>query len=145
MKQLTFRLKPGRFIKEEIEKIAGEKMIGAGVLLSIVGGLENAVLRMAGSERDSQIVKNWDGPFEIVSGTGTVSKDGYHIHISVSDKNGALIGGHLKNGCKVKYTAEIVIGIIEDVIYKRTMDEETGFEELELAQNKDNELQKTEK
>ena len=74
MEQLTFRLKPGQFLKEEIENRTKE--IKAGVLLSIVGGLENAVLRMAGSKPNNQIIKKVDGPFEIVSGTGTISKEG---------------------------------------------------------------------
>ncbi len=128
MKQITFRLKPGQYLKEEIEKAAREKEISAGVLLSIVGGVQNAVLRMA----KNQIVKKWDGPFEIVSGTGTVSKDGCHIHLSLSDQKGNVIGGHLKDGCKVKYTAEIVIGIFDDISYKRIYDASTGFKELEI-------------
>ena len=105
MNQLTFRLKPGQLLREEIEKTVTEYNIEAGVLLSIVGGLENAVLRMAGSEPDSKIVREWDGPFEIVSGTGTLSKEGDHIHVSLADREGNVIGGHLKSGCRIKYTA----------------------------------------
>ena len=47
MKQITFRLKTGQLLKEEIENRT--KDVKAGVLLSIVGGLENVVLRMGGS------------------------------------------------------------------------------------------------
>ena len=130
MKQLTFRLKPGEFLKENIEALT--KDIKAGVLLSIVGGLENAVLRMAGSTPDNQIIKAWPGPFEIVSGTGTISGEGSHIHISLSDKSGNVIGGHLKDGSKVMFTAEIIIGIFDDVIYKRVYNNETGFKELSI-------------
>lgn len=125
-----FRLKPGQDLKKEIEKVARKKDIKAGVLLSVVGGLESAVLRMPGSRPDNQIVKEWDGPFEIVSGTGTVSKDGCHIHISLSDKDGNAIGGHLKEGCIIKYTGEVVILIFDDVEYKRLPDQETGYDEL---------------
>lgn len=132
MKQLTFRLKPGQYLKEEIEKIARNQEIKAGVLLSIVAGLENVVLRMAGSAPDNQNVKRWKGPFEIVSGTGTISRDGCHIHISVSDQKGNVLGGHLKDGCVVKYTAEVILGIFDNVVYKRVFDQETGFKELEV-------------
>lgn len=132
MKQLTFRLKPGQFLKEEIERKTKENNIEAGVLLSIVGGLENAILRMAGSDPDNQIIKKWNEAFEIVSGTGTISNDGCHIHVSLSDQNGNVIGGHLKDGCKVKYTAEIIIGIFDDISYKRNYDKVTGFKELEV-------------
>ena len=130
MNQITFRLKPGDFLKEEIVRRTNEAGIKAGVLLSIVGGLENAVLRMAGSDADNQKVKEWNAPFEIVSGTGTVSPDGCHIHVSLSDDEGNVIGGHLKDGCVVKYTAEIVIGVFDDAIYRREFDEATGFKEL---------------
>ena len=82
MGSITFRLKPGQYLREEIEKIASDENIKAGVLLSVVGGLENVRLRMPGAKPKNQIVKEWQGPFEIVSGTGTVSKDGCHIHIS---------------------------------------------------------------
>jgi len=130
IKQITFRLKPGQLLKEEIEQTAIKYKIKAGALLSIVGGLENAVLRMGGSEPENQIIKEWSGPFEIVSGTGTISDDGCHIHISISDQAGQVFGGHLKDDCMVKYTAEIVLAIFDDVTYKRVLDKETGFGEL---------------
>ena len=130
MKQLTFRLKSGQFLKEEIEKRA--QGINAGILLSAVGALENANLRMVGATPDNQVINNFEGPFEIVSGTGTISREGCHIHISVSDNSGKVIGGHLKDGCKVGVTAEIVIGIFDDITYKRIHDKDTVFKELEL-------------
>jgi len=128
--QLTLRLKPGQLLKEEIARVAGERGIGAGVLLSIVGSLERATLRMAGSTPDAQDVRTYEGPFEIVAGTGTISKEGCHLHIAISDKDGRVIGGHLKDGCVVASTAEIVIGIFDDVEYHRRMDDKTGFKEL---------------
>ncbi len=134
MKQITFRIKPGGFLKEEIVKAAQKHNIGAGVLLSIVGGLQNAVLRMAGATPDKQEIKDFNGPFEIVSGTGTISRNGCHIHISVSDKDGKVIGGHLRDGCRVHPTAEIVIGVFEDISYKRVHDETTGFKELMIIE-----------
>lgn len=133
MKQITFRIKPNQFLKEEIVRAAKEHGIKAGVLLSIVGGLENAVLRMAGATPDRQDVKDFNGPFEIVSGTGTISQDGCHIHISVSDQEGKVIGGHLKDGCRVHLTAEIMIGVFDDVSYRRVYDAETGFKELQIS------------
>lgn len=132
MEQLSFRLKSGQLLKEEIVKMAKKSHIQAGVLLSIVGAFKNANLRMAGATPDNQIIKSFEGPLEIVSGTGTISQDGCHIHISISDKDGKVIGGHLKDGCVVDITAEIVIGIFEDISYKRVLDKDTGFKELEI-------------
>ena len=130
MRQISFRLKPGQFLKEEIEKMVVDRGIRAGVLLSIVGGIENAVLRMAGSMPGNNVIKTWDGPFEIVSGTGTISDEGCHIHVSLSDLEGQVIGGHLKDGCRVASTAEIVIGAFDDAYFHRRPDSETGYSEL---------------
>jgi hypothetical protein len=133
MKQFSIRLKAGQDLKAEIVRVAVEKEIDAGVLLSIVGSLEYAVLRMAGSESETQAVRKWDEPFEIVSGTGTVSKNGCHLHVSLSNRDGAVIGGHLKDGCRIDTTAEVVIGVFDDVVYDRVMDPETGFKELNVS------------
>lgn len=130
MKQLSFRLKSGQFIKEEIEERT--KGVKAGVLLAIVGALENANLRMAGASVENQVVKNFPGPLEIVSGTGTISPDGCHIHIAVSNQDGEVFGGHLKNGCKVGVTVEVVVGILDNVTFSRALDMTTGFPELEI-------------
>ena len=95
MHHISFRLKPGELLKERIEQIAVERGVEGGVLLSIVGGLDKAVLRMADATVESQIVKEWREPLEIVSGTGTVSRAGCHIHVSLSDREGHVIGGPL--------------------------------------------------
>lgn len=102
------------------------------MLLSVVGGLKNAVLRMAGSTANAPIIRKWDEDFEIVAGTGTFSVDGCHLHVALSDKEGNVIGGHLKDGCVVRFTAEIVIGILDDVSFKRVDDVSTGFKELSV-------------
>ena len=65
-----------------------------------------------------------------MSGTGTLSQDGCHIHISISDSKGVVIGGHLTKGCIVRTTAEIVLLTFDDVVYKRKFDKNTGFDEL---------------
>ena len=126
MKQITKRLKPGEDLRVEIEKLVKDNNARAGVVLSLVGSLSKASLRLA----DGKKVKSWDKPFEIVSGTGTVSVNGCHIHIAISDEDGNVFGGHLKEGCVVNTTAEIVLLVFPDTEYKRVFDEETGYDEL---------------
>ena len=113
MQAITFRLKPGQDLFDEIEAVVAQKNIEAGCMLSAVGSLTHATLRFANREQNSQ----FDGHFEIVSMTGTVSVHGSHLHISISDGEGKTIGGHLESGCKIYTTAEMVIAVIEDVIY----------------------------
>ena len=126
MQTFTFRLKPGQDLFNEIEAVVAEKNIGAGCVLSAVGSLTHATLRLANREHYSK----YDGHFEIVSMTGTVSVHGSHLHMSISDGDGKTIGGHLVLGCKIYTTAEMVLAIFEDVVYKREYAEDSGYEEL---------------
>ncbi|MBT3451450.1 DUF296 domain-containing protein, partial [archaeon] len=75
-------------------------------------------------------VKLFKGNFEIVSLIGTLSQDGNHTHISVSDNLGHTIGGHLKKGCIIHTTAEIVIIELKKFNFSREFDHQTGFKEL---------------
>lgn len=74
------------------------------------------------------------GHFEILSVTGTVSVNGSHLHISISDITGKTIGGHLLQGCKIYTTAEIVIGCTTAYEFKRTKDGTTEWEELQVKE-----------
>lgn len=75
-------------------------------------------------------VKMWEGEFEIISLTGTLSPSGPHLHISISDPSGAVFGGHLQDGSIIRTTAEIVAGELEDWEFTRELDPRTGFKEL---------------
>lgn len=126
MKTHAFRLQPNQDLKISIKNYVRENQIRAGVILSCVGSLNGATLRM----EDENIAKVFDGKFEIVSLVGTLSPDGCHLHISLSDKDGNVMGGHLNEGCIINTTAEIVIGEIENLNFSRAIDENTGFKEL---------------
>lgn len=133
MKTIIFRLKPGADLKTSIEDIVRKNAIKAGFIVTCVGGLEQATVRMAGATPDAQDIRTFKDDLEIVSLVGTVSINGTHLHMSFSDKEGIVHGGHLKEGTIIHPTAEIVIGIDEGVEMKREMDEETGFAELVIS------------
>ncbi len=133
MKIHAFRLKPGSDLKEGIDEYVLNKKISAGVILTCVGNLSEAILRMA----DASIVNTYKGSFEIVSCVGTLEKGYSHIHLSISDKDGKVIGGHLKSGSIVGITAEIVIGEINNLKFQRKFDEESGYNELVVTKNQD--------
>jgi uncharacterized protein len=126
MENYTFRLKPGHDLIDSIETFAREKGIEAGCIISGVGSLTHATLRLANQE----VHTNYEGYFEIVSITGLVSVHGSHVHISISDGEGHTIGGHLVSGCKIYTTAEIVILAFSNLVYKRELAEDSGYEEL---------------
>lgn len=127
MKSHTFRLKPRADLFDSIEEIVKQNHIEAGCVVSSVGSLTHATLRLANRE----YYNDYEGHFEIVSMTGTVSIHGSHLHIAISDGDGVTVGGHLVSGCKIYTTAEIVLLELDDVVYKRELFEnDSGYEEL---------------
>ena len=62
--------------------------------------------------------------------TGTLAQSASHLHISISDDAGKVIGGNLKEGSLIYTTAEIVIGVLPEVIFQRETDATYGFKEL---------------
>ncbi len=126
MRNYTFRLKPGQDLFDSISLFVRENHIQAGCVLSGVGSLTHVALRFANQESYT----NFEGYFEIVSITGTISVHGSHLHLSVSGEDGKTLGGHLESGCKIYTTAEIVITAFDDVVYKREFAEDSGYEEL---------------
>jgi predicted DNA-binding protein with PD1-like motif len=128
MKIFALRLKPNQDLKDTLKNFVTSNNIEAGFILTTVGSLKQATLRFA-NQNDSKVLHD---KFEIVSLVGTLSTHGIHLHISISDKDGKTIGGHLEKGCLIYTTAEIVIGVSEDFIFVRTVDENTGYKELEI-------------
>jgi uncharacterized protein len=124
----AFRLKPGQDLRKEIETYVKENKIGAGWVATCVGSLTNYNIRFANQQNGN----TGNGHFEIVSLTGTVSTNGSHLHISISDSTGNTIGGHLLQGNIVYTTAEIVIQSSSNHIFKREKDGSTPWEELQI-------------
>ncbi|WP_332368154.1 PPC domain-containing DNA-binding protein [Spirosoma telluris] len=126
MQTYSFRLRPGQDLKKELDAFVRQERIGAGALLTCVGSLTDVSLRLANQEEPSM----WHGHFEIVSLVGTLSTNGSHVHLSVSDSTGQTLGGHLMEGCTVYTTAELVVGVMTDITYAREVDPAFGYREL---------------
>ena len=123
------RLHPGEDLRSSVEKFAREKNISAGFIITAIGSLNGYHLRFANKQQGSSA----SGQFEILSLNGTISTNGVHLHISISDNNGKTIGGHLLEGNPIFTTAEIVIGESAEHIFTRNIDPKTGFNELEIG------------
>ena len=126
MKTFAFRLRAKQDLRGEIDKFAKQKKIKAGVIVTCVGNLQKATLRMA----DAKVTRIFEGSFEIVSLVGTLEAGNSHLHITISDKKGNTFGGHLKTGSIVGVTAEVVIGELDNLTFSRKFDDETGYDEL---------------
>ena len=122
------RLLPGDDLLNCIEAIIQEKKILAGWIITCAGSLTDYNIRFANQPNGSKGA----GHFEIVSLGGTLSPDGSHLHICISDSSGQTTGGHLLEGCKVYTTAEIVIGTSSTVDFQRVNDGSTAWRELQI-------------
>ena len=129
-KVYALRLKPWEDLRKGIDVIVKEKNITAGWINTCVGSLTDYNIRFANQQEGS----SGSGHFEIVSLTGTVSVNGSHLHISISDSEGKTIGGHLLEGCKIYTTAEIVLGYTTAYEFIRKKDGTTEWEELQVKE-----------
>lgn len=123
---IAIRLTKGMDIKRSLNELVKDHSIKAGSIASCVGCVSSINLRLAGAE--STLSKS--EPFEIVSVMGTLTPKHQHVHMSVSDKNGYVWGGHLMEGTVIDTTAELIIHSYSDVTFSRKMDDATGFTEL---------------
>ena len=128
VKTHPLRLKPGADLKKEIQAYVNAHYIEAGWIASCAGSLTQYNIRFANQPNGS----TGEGHFEIVSLSGTVSANGSHVHISVSDSTGKTIGGHLLDGNIVYTTAEIVLQEDDGFEFTREKDGSTPWEELQI-------------
>ena len=126
MKPICVRLKRGSDLYESLMNLSSEYHLKAGAVLSLVGCVSEVSIRLAGGK---EFLYNKDH-YEIVSATGTVSENRIHVHASFSDVPGNVIGGHLKKGCIVDTTCEVVILPLEGYTFKKQYDETTGYNEI---------------
>lgn len=126
LKTYVLRLRPGDDLRQQLTAFVQANHILAGTMLTCVGSLTVATLRLANQEGSTV----YRGHFEIVSLVGTLSANGSHLHLAVADSTGRTIGGHLLDGCRVYTTAEIVLGELPALDFRRETDPAFGYLEL---------------
>ena len=131
LRRFAFRLDPGADLRAGIDAACRKRGLRSAAITTCVGSLRSARIRFAGKDAPAQI----EGPLEIVSLVGTVAPEGSHLHVSVSDAEGRVIGGHLAIGSIVFTTAEIVVSEDSEVTFARAHDARTGYRELEVRRH----------
>lgn len=145
-KVYAFRLTPGSDLLESLEEFILEKNIKAGLILSGVASLKQAVLRNPKLFPDSfpmtdayRVLTKLECPLELLSLSGNITElDGKpfihaHIVISKGDEEGLAYGGHLDKGCIIFTTAEIIIAEIAEMKITREKSSETLVKEFTPA------------
>jgi predicted DNA-binding protein with PD1-like motif len=136
MKMVAIRLHRGDDLKKAIEGFIETQDISAGAVICAVGCLSQAKLRMAGATPDRQDVRTYREPLEIVSLIGVAARNRKHLHLAVSNREGQVFGGHLKEGCIVDTTVELIIAADDKLEFGEEPDPVTGFGELMIRSTK---------
>jgi predicted DNA-binding protein with PD1-like motif len=124
MQALPLRLRPGDDLRAAIEEACAGS--GAAYVLQGIGSLSGAMLRFAGRPHADAIA----GDLEILTLAGSVSPDGAHLHMTVADAQGRVLGGHVAPGCVVRTTAELLLAVLPGHAFGRAIDAATGYPEL---------------
>ena len=81
-------------------------------------------------DADGRTVRTVEEPCEILSLTGTVSRQRCHLHIALSRQGLTAFGGHLMPGCMVNTTCELILGELPGWRFGTEQDSETGYDEI---------------
>ena len=134
METLPLRLSPGADLRTALEAEVAARSHRAAFVISGIGSLGGARLRLAGA-RDPEDLR---GDLEILTLNGTVAGNGSHLHMSVADSGGRVMGGHVARGCIVRTTVEVLLILLSEWSFDRKLDAATGFAELVVSRRGSN-------
>jgi len=129
MQALPLRLHPGDDLRAAVVAALQASGQEAAFVLQGIGSLRAAQLRYAGQPRPDAL----HGDLEILTLAGSVSADGAHLHMAVSDAQGRVLGGHVCAGCIVRTTAELLLALLPGQRFTREVDPRTGYPELKIS------------
>ena len=128
MKTLPLRLMPGDDLRRSLEQAALAQGWDAAFVIAGIGSLRPAAIRYAGAQEPTVS----DADLEMLTLSGSLSREGAHLHMTVSDAKGQVLGGHVAYGCIVRTTAEVLLAALPDWDFSRAPDARTGFAELRV-------------
>lgn len=126
MKLQPLRLAPGLELREVLLDLVECDYPQGAFVLAGIGSLDGASLRFADASEPTALPGSW----EILSLSGTLSGDGLHLHLSIADAQGRVLGGHLGQGNRIRTTVELLLAPMDNVTLGRDWDPATGFKEL---------------
>jgi len=107
MHALPLHLGPGSDLRHSLEQLAiGQQ--ASGFVLGVVGNLSQAAFQCPGQAAPTLL----QGDLEIITLNGTLSPQGVHLHLSLSDGSCQVWGGHLEHGTLVLKGADLLVGLL---------------------------------
>ncbi len=122
------RLAPGADLRDALMALLPKHGMRAAFVVSGIGSLRDAHLRFAGRPTADLVA----GDLELLTLAGSLSPDGPHLHATVADASGRVVGGHVAPGCRVRTTCEVLVALLPGHRFARRPDPVTGYPELEI-------------
>jgi predicted DNA-binding protein with PD1-like motif len=129
MQALPIRFGPGTDLRCALQGVLAQHGVAAAYVIQGMGSLSVARIRFAGQPDPTELRAD----LEVLTLAGSLAPDGVHLHISVSDPEGRVTGGHMGAGCIVRTTAEVLVVLLPDHRFSREDDPATGFKELAIG------------
>ena len=127
-KTIIARIDRGEELLTQLKAIALKEEIQLASIRAL-GATDNFTVGVFKVDEKKYYANHFEGDFEIVSLTGTISTMGgeyyAHLHMSAGDEQGRVFGGHL-NEAIISATCEMVIEIIDGQV-DRIRDESVGL------------------
>ena len=108
MHPLPLKLKPGSDLRLSLEELARSQQL-SGFVLGVVGNLSRAAFQCPGQAQPTVL----EGDLEVITLNGTLSPEGVHLHLSLSDGACQVWGGHLEPGTLVLKGADLLVGLLD--------------------------------
>ncbi len=107
MRPVPLKLGPGSDLHRSLLQL-GRAQNAPGFVLGVVGNLSQVAFQCPGPGGPTVL----QGDFEIISLQGTVGPAGVHLHLSFSDGDCQVWGGHLEPGTLVLKGADLLVGVL---------------------------------
>jgi predicted DNA-binding protein with PD1-like motif len=108
---LRIRLDRGDLLLETIQDAIRKHNIQDGAVLTAAGSLQECTyhrVKSTGAKPEDEFI-TVKGPIEIMNVNGLIAAGEPHLHLTLSSPDKGVFGGHIENGCKVLYRAEVTI------------------------------------
>ena len=108
MQSLPLTLGPGSDLHQSLHALAQERQI-TGFVVGVVGNLTRAAFQCPGRPEPTVL----EGDLEVITLNGTLSPQGVHLHLSLSDGACQVWGGHLEPGTLVQKGVDLLIAVLD--------------------------------
>lgn len=113
MRAFPLKIKSKSDLVEVLYKVAVQEK-SMGYILSVVGNLSKVVIQCPRNQQTDVL----EGNLEIINLNGIISPEKCHLHLSISDNECKVWGGHLESGTIVSKEIDILIGFIDENEFK---------------------------